>query len=267
MQSLWTGLAAMQASDAWLNRVSNNIANQSTPGFAASRGSFADTYTSLVLANATAGGVAGRYTPQGWRGGTGVLATSSNLDFSQMPLQQTGNPLDFAIRGSGFFAVDAGQGTTALTKAGDFALSKQVDGTFVLATQSGQPVLDTLGRKIVIPAQGNQHLSVAPDGQITIGGRPTGQRLAIMGVSMASEKLQGIGNNLYLAKPGVTPKVLNQFNAPVGISIAQGTLAMSNVNMAKTMASMLEAQRMFDLNAVGLRYTNQMMQTADSIRN
>lgn len=267
MQSLWTGLSALKASSAWLDHISNNMANINTPGFAADTQSFADTYTRALSGKATGADMAGRYTPPGWSGGSGVLPVSAGKDFAQMPLQKTDNPMDFAIQGNGFFVVRGDNGQQLLTKAGNFSWSQATDGSFYLATPTGQAVLDTAGNRISQPGGKPQDMSVGPTGQLSFGGKPTGQTLAIGEVSLPDEKLVSIGQNEYAAQAGTVPVIVNGQSATASTStIQQGVLAMSNVDMTVSMTDMIQAQRMFDLNAESIQMTNKMMGTANSIR-
>jgi flagellar basal body rod protein FlgG len=267
MQSLWTSLSGMKSSLNWLDRISNNMANQDTVGFAADKGSFADAYTMALQGNPAVNEQAGRKTPPGWWGGTGVVATGWYKDFSTMPLQQTDNPMDLAIQGDGFFVVDRGDGTLHLTKAGNFTWSKAQNGVFFLATQQGAPVLDTNGRAITARGGGAHTLQVGPDGSVTLDGRPTGQKIAIAVVALPDEKLVSAGDNEYVAKPGAAVRIVNQGNAmPAGMAVTQGALSMSNVDMIVEMTDMIQAQNMFALNAKALGIADRMMQDANNIR-
>ncbi|GMA50989.1 flagellar basal-body rod protein FlgG [Alicyclobacillus contaminans] len=266
MQSLWTGLSALQASQQWLNRVGDNLANEDTVGYSADEGSFADTFTALLNQSAPVNAAAGRMTPPNWRGGTGVMAVSEEKDFSQLPLQRTDNPMDLAIQGDGFFAVQGANGQLLLTKAGDFTWSETANGQFELATQAGQPVLDTAGRPITYSGTSQPTLGVGPNGDVTINGRSTGQRLALVTVPLPGQHLTPVDGNAYVVNPGVAVTVANRGNTNTGGQIEQGMLAMSNVDLTQQMTDMIAAQRMFDLNAESVQMTNRMMGDANQIR-
>ncbi|MCL6600863.1 MAG: flagellar hook-basal body protein [Alicyclobacillus macrosporangiidus] len=273
MQSLWTGLSALQASLRWLDRVSENVANSDTPGYAADAGSFADTFTQVWSAQATAPRVAGRYTPPGWAGGTGVLPVSAEKRFDGMPLQQTGNPLDLAVQGNAFFLVAGADGQTRLTRAGNFIWSRRPDGTVVLATQAGEPVLDTQGRPVQAPGGQTDGFAVGTQGDVSFGGKASGQRIALAEVSVPDQHLVPTGDNEYVAGPGANVRVVNAGVAGAGggagagtDTVVQGALSMSNADLVKQMTDLIQAQRMFDLNAEALQITNRMMQDANGIK-
>jgi flagellar basal body rod protein FlgG len=266
VQSLWTSLSAMKSSQVWLDRISNNIANEDTVGFAADRGSFADAFTQALTGNPGVESQAGRMTPPGWWGGTGVIPVSEEKDFSDMPLQRTDNPMDFAIQGDGFFAVQGSDGQLHLTKAGNFTWGKGKDGSFFLAMQSGEPVLDTKGGRIRYAGKGSPQMTIGADGSVTLNGRATGQKLAIVTVSMPGQQLSAISGNEFVLNPGAQWTLANRGGQNTGGSIQQGMLAMSNVDLTQEMADMIAAQRMFDLNAEAEQMTNRMMGDANQIR-
>lgn len=291
MQSLWTALSALRSSNNWLDQVGSNIANENTPGYAAEKSSFTDAYTRALSGQATAPQQAGRYTPTGWWGGSGVIATNVERDFSQLPIQPTGNPMDLAISGDGFFLVRGQDGNVHLTKAGNLQWSMQANGSMVLANSAGDPILDTNGRPILAPAQGVDKFSVSALGDVTFPGASTGaagtnaagtnaagtpgasttpQRIAIAAVAMPSQTLTEAGDGEYVAGAGSPVGILNatggQGTANSQAFIQQGALDMSNVDLTVEMTQMIQAQRMFDLNAEGLQFTNRMMTDDNSIR-
>jgi flagellar basal body rod protein FlgG len=278
MQSLWTGLTGLSSASGWLDRVSNNLANTSTVGFASDTASFADTYTEALQGSATAPDVSGRYTPLGWWGGSGVMTTGDTKDFdTALPTSTTGNTMDASISGPGYFEVRGDSGTY-LTKAGNFTWSKQPDGTFALAMPNGMPVLDTNGQVITEPEtqsstgnsvgagtqsgtqpSGNSALTIGQDGQIQFG-NTKGPKLAIVDVADADVSLQPVSDNLYAVKAGyrMTPSTTSTVN--------QGSLSMSNVDLTKQMTDMIQAQQMYNLNAESISMTNKMMGIANAIR-
>ncbi|MBX5437557.1 MAG: flagellar hook basal-body protein [Alicyclobacillaceae bacterium] len=267
MQSLWTSLSALGASLNALDQVSANIANQDTPGYAEENGSFLDTYTQVLQAQATAPGAAPRYTLPGWWGGTGALAGAAEPRFEGMGTISTGVPTDMAVEGPGFFMVRGSDGRTWLTRSGDFQWSLWPGGNVALTTPAGLPVLDTAGRPVVL-RQAPADWSVGADGQLTVNGRP-GPRLAVAEVAEPDQNLEPAGDGAvtaYVPKPGAVVTVVNRAGAAPASRIVQGALNMSNVDMAAQMTELIEAQRLFELNAEALQVTDRMMETANGIR-
>lgn len=257
MQSLWTGLSGLQSSTNWLSRVGDNLANLNTVGFAQDEGTFADALTMQLYPGATGPANANRTTPLGWRGGTGVVPVGEGRSFDGMNLQSTGNAMDFAIQGPGFFEVKGPQGTM-YTKAGNFIWSQRPDGKFQLATQNGYPVMSSTGQAILQPTNGGS-LSISPNGQISYGTQK-GPKLAVVEIAQPSSHLVAQGDNLYSLAPGGTAKVATQSK------VEQGFLLYSNVDEAKQMTDMIQAQNMFQMNAESISIANKMMGVADTIR-
>ena len=266
MQALWNSLSALHSSQDWLSRISDNLANENTVGYASDQGSFTDAYTTAMQGNGPVNALAGRYTPPGWWGGTGIISTQNEKNFAGMPLQRTDNPLDFAIQGDGFFAVQSAGGNRLYTRAGNFTWSQQPDGSFALATTTGEAVLDTNGQPIKSQNGVTAPLTVGSDGSVTIGGRATGQKLAIYRIPLAGQELQSVGNNEFALAQGAQRVLLNQGGTANNASIAQGMLNLSNVDTVKEMTDLISAQRMFDLNTQAIQLTNRMMQDANTIR-
>lgn len=257
MQSLWTGLSGLQASSGWLDRVGDNLANLNTVGFAQDQGTFADALTMQLYGSATDPTNARRTTPPGWRGGTGVQSVSEGNDFDGMSAEHTGNSMDLAIQGPGFFEVQGPNGPL-YTKAGNFIWSKRLDGQFQLATPNGYPVLSTNGQPIIRPANAAD-MSVGPNGQVSFG-NVKGPQLAIVEIGEPSSHLAAQGNNLYALTAGGTARPAQQS------TVEQGYLATSNVDETQMFADMMEAQQNYQLNAQSISITNQMMGVANSIR-
>lgn len=258
VQSLWTGLSALNAANNWLDTVASNLSNVNTVGYAQNQNSFADTLTAAMPGSATAPSLAGRYTPLGWRGGTGVMATPMESNFSQMPLQQTNRSMDFAIQGPGFFQVQGANGQKLLTKAGDFTWAATGNGQFELALPNGMPVLDTNGKPILISQQPSK-VTIAPNGQIQFG-QQAGPKLALVEVSQPQVSLVPNGDTTYALRPGWT--VQNAQNS----TIQTGYLAMSNVNMAQAMTDLMQAQEMYNMNAESIQMENRMQTIAVAIK-
>jgi len=269
MQSLWTSLNGLKASSSWLDTVGNNIANSETPGYASSSLSFEDMLTAAQAPSATLPGVANRDTPLGWRGGTGVRPVTIESNFSQMPMEQTGNSMDFAIQGSAFFMVQgpAGASQPMLTKAGDFQWSNLGNGHFQLSNAAGQGVLDVNGKPIVVAASHTGKLSMGPQGRLTIDGKP-GPTVALADVTLPSETLTPGPNNTYTTQASNVRIANGGAGGQAGLdsTVVQGALLKSNVDMTQALTQLIQAQHMFDLNSEALDFTDKMIGMATTIR-
>jgi flagellar basal-body rod protein FlgF len=206
----------------------HNLANASTTGFKADLSAFQSRAV-------TGPGYASR-----------VYATDETVgwDHAIGSVQQTGNPLDLAIRGQGFIAVQDASGKEAYTRAGDL----HVDPTGQLLTATGLPVMGDNG-PISIPPYTS--VAVGSDGTVSIvplGQSPkTGANVArIKLVNPPLDTIQRSADGLFRTKDG-TPAV-----ADATTTVASGALESSNVDLASCMVNMIELSRRFDLQVKAL---------------
>jgi flagellar basal-body rod protein FlgG len=135
-RGLYIAASGMLAEQIRQEQIANDLANASTPGYKGDR-TAQSSFGELLLANSTTGAVVGRQS-------TAVQVDSIETDFSPRPARETGEALDFAITGEGFFAVQTAQGVR-YTRNGQFSLDPQGR----LVTAQGDPVLDRNGRAVV----------------------------------------------------------------------------------------------------------------------
>ncbi len=178
---------------------SNNIANATTAGYSAEKLQF----TQFLVDN-------------GKTGKKDAYASSATgyRDTSPGPLQNTGNPLDLAISGNGYFQIETPLGTR-YTKAGNF----QLDANGLLVNVNGYPVLGNDGSQITIPPTA-RNIEINGAGQILADGNASGQ----VGVVEFSREqaLNRLGNSLYSSEETPQPSQTAR--------VAQGALEGSNVN-------------------------------------
>ena len=169
-RGLYIAASGMLAEQVRQDQIANDLANAATPGYKADRTSQAG-FGELLLANSATGATVG---PQG----TAVQVSAVETDFSPKPAKDTGEPLDFAIVGEGFFAVQTARGTR-YTRNGQFS----ADAQGRLVTAQGDPVLGRGGRTLTVGADGRvdpRRLEVvalrAPrkDGDSLVTGTPAG---------------------------------------------------------------------------------------------
>jgi flagellar basal-body rod protein FlgG len=234
--------------------VSNNLANVNTTGFKKSRAVFED----LLYQNVRQVGAATSQdteAPSGLSLGTGVRVVATEKTYTQGNLSQTGNSLDLAISGRGFFQILLPDGTLAYTRAGDFQLSSQGQ----LVTSSGFVVQPGIS----IP-QGAQSISIGADGVVSVqlpGQSAPTQVGTLQLVDFVNPTgLQPRGENLLLetaasgtAQPG-TPG-----QSGLG-TLEQGAVESSNVNVVEEMVNMIETQRAYEMNTKAIQTTDQMLQ-------
>ena len=152
LYAAYTGLMARTQA---LDTAANNLANAGTGGFRAERDYFRGVLEDGSVANPAAASQVG-----GSVNGFGVLG-GNRLDLSQGDIAKTGNPLDVALRGDGFFAIQAAGGKTLYTRDGSFSLSP----SGVLQTAHGEPVLDVHGKSMTVPTG---VVRVSGDGSVSV---------------------------------------------------------------------------------------------------
>jgi flagellar basal-body rod protein FlgG len=158
IRSLWIAKTGLDAQQTQLDVISNNLANVSTNGYKRSRAVFED----LLYQNMRQPGAQSSQTtqvPTGFMVGTGVRPVATARMFGQGNLQQTGNTLDMAISGQGFFQVLMPDGTTSYTRDGSF----HVDSQGQMVTSNGF----TLQPPVTIPA-GAQSITIGQDGTVSV---------------------------------------------------------------------------------------------------
>ena len=160
-RGLYIAASGMLAEQIRQDQIANDLANAATLGYKADRTAQRE-FGDLLLANSTTGGQVGRQS-------TAVQVDEIRTDFTPKPARETGEPLDFAITGEGFFSVQTGQGVR-YTRNGQFTVSPQG----LLVTAQGDPVLGRGGRSVQVGADGRGGAAGARRG----AARPTRARPA-----------------------------------------------------------------------------------------
>jgi flagellar basal-body rod protein FlgG len=241
LEGLFTAAAGLSAQQLQLNAISNDMANVNTDGYKSERVAFNDLLYNDV-------DVAGTETTAG----SGANAEIIGRNLSQGALKETGNPLDLAIEGGGFFEVTRPNGQAALTRAGSFAVD--ADGSIV--NSDG----DRLSPSIKLPAGVNAgELRIYPDGTVTAGSRTLG---TIKLVTVTSPgHMASIGSDLY------EPNAESGAPHPAATGrIHQGALEESNVDLGKEMAGLVSTERAFQMDSTAIQNESQMMTIANQLR-
>ena len=247
----------MEAQQLNLDVISNNLANVNTAGFKKSKIEFQDLlYETTRSPGAEQGN--GNLLPTGLSVGHGSRAVATSKVFTEGELTQTGERLDMAIQGDGFFQVQMPDGTVAYTRDG--ALKTSSTGQIV--TSDGLPVQ---GGFQPIPV-GTTNVTISPDGAVTTtGSSSTSFQVQLVRFANPSG-LQSIGRNLYVETPASgTPETGTPNQAGYG-SLQQGFLEMSNVKVVEEMVNMIVAQRAYEVNSKAVQAADEMMQQSDNLR-
>jgi flagellar basal-body rod protein FlgG len=243
IRGIYTAAAGLATVTLRLGVVSNNMANVSTPGYKQDRLP-EEVGTSLDLmkwAVDDKGQPVGNIT-------LGPKMGLSQLDLAPGPIQETSNPLDLAIAGNGFFAVQAPDGTTRYTRDGGF--HADVDGS--LRTRDGSTVLDINSQAIQLPT--GTDVAVAADGTVLAGGNPVAQ-LQLVDFP-AGQQLDKVGNGMFTTANGA------QAQPTTGVQLYQGYLEGSNVDMTESMVSTMNLVRAYEANQKLLQMQDSTLRSA-----
>jgi flagellar basal-body rod protein FlgG len=255
--ALYVARTGLQAQDTRMQVISNNLANVSTTGFKRDRANF----ETLAYQDAR---VAGQQSSNqtnyatGLNLGTGVALQSTSTDTSQGSMQQTGNALDMAVSGEGYFQVTLPSGQIAYTRAGNFTTSAEG----LLVTAQGYPVTP----QITVP-QGATSIAVAPDGTVSalLPGATNASSLGqITTATFANpQALQQSSNNFYMETAGSgSPQVAAPGTTGHG-AIDQGFLESSNVSVVTELVDMIECQRAYEINSKMISSVDDMLKNAN----
>ena len=261
MRALTIAATGMNAQEQNLEVIANNIANINTTGFKRSRAEFTDLIyqTERVMGVSTRGRDA--TVPEGAQVGLGVRTAAIRSLQIQGALTSTGNTLDLAISGRGWFQVTTPAGDTVYTRDGAF----NTNATGQLVTTDGYIVTPA----ILIPATATS-VTVSQTGLVTatIAGQSTPQQLGQLTIAnfINEAGLQALGNNLF-------QQTAASGQATVGVPgdtafgvIQQGYLEASNVDPVSEITNLISAQRAYEMNSKVIQAADQMSGTISNLR-
>lgn len=248
--------------------LADNVANVNTAGYKRKTSVFEDILTS-IQPHEDDFQLAGRKTPPGFTLGWGARLSGMLLDMTQGSLQSTGNRTDVAIEGNALFRITLPDGTEAYTRNGSFQLTPLPDGSTQLVTDTGATVTNADGAEIIIP-QG-MTLTIRNDGSLAgEDGNGTIVELGQIGLVqvLKPELLRTIGENLYGVDANTDPVAVVELLPvrPEGVTVWQGYMEQSNVNLTSEMAELIAVQRAYQLNSRALTSSDQMLGMANNLR-
>jgi len=257
--SLYSAATGMEAQQLNLNTIANNLANVNTPGFKRSKIEFQDLlYQKPTRASGSDTG-GGNLVPTGTEVGNGTRVAATSKVFTQGQLTQTGEKLDIAIQGEGFFEVQRHDGTIGFTRDGSF--KRNASGQVV--TIDGLPVLSGFQP---IPA-GATAINVAENGQVTIQSPNGTQSFRVQLARFANPAgLQSIGGNLYAETAASGTPELGQPGEQGFGSTVQGYVESSNVNIVEEMVALIVAQRAYEINSKSIQTSDEMLQNVANMK-
>lgn len=258
LESLYIGATGMQAQQANLDVIANNMANVNTTGFKRNRLDFEDLlYRAMPGVRSTAGPTVT---------GMGTSVATTDKVFTVGDVKQTSQPYDLAIQGQGFFELTMPDGSSAYTRNGVFHVTS--DGSLV--NQDGYP----LAAKIVVPSDATA-VTIGSDGtvQATV---PSQQNPVSLGqieltTFVNPAGLQAMGDNLYV--PTTDGSSANSSGDPQPVvpgqngtgTLSQGYLEVSNVNLIDEMVNMVIAQRAYEVNSKVVQASDQLLSLSNNL--
>jgi flagellar basal-body rod protein FlgG len=259
IRALWTAASGMQAQQLNIDVIANNLANVNTSGFKKSRADFQDVmYQSLK----TTGSPSTNSTQTaGIEVGLGTTPGAVTKVFTAGNITQTGNELDMAIEGDGFFQIQMPDGTTEYTRSGSF----KRDGQGRVVTSDGYPLMP----EMVIPTNATK-ISIGSDGTVAVLQSGQSGSTTVGTIQLATFQnpsgLSSQGRNLYQvtdASGDATTGTAGQNG--IG-TISQGFLEMSNVNVMEEMVNMIVSQRAYEINSKAVQAADEMLQQANNMK-
>ncbi len=260
IRALWTAASGMQSQQKNLDVVANNLANVNTAGFKKSRADFQD----LMYQNLkTSGSPSTNATqvPTGIQIGLGSRLAAVTKIFTPGDFTQTGNELDMAVEGDGFYQIQLPDGGTGYSRSGSF----KKDSTGRVVTSDGYPLLPAIS----IPSNATK-VNIGNDGTVSVMQAGQNTPTQVGNIQLASfsnpSGLSAQGKNLFLptdASGAATTGTPGQTGLG---TIAQGFLEMSNVSVMEEMVSMIVGQRAYEINSKAVQASDEMLQTANNLK-
>jgi len=260
MRSLYTASTGMIAQQMQIDTTSNNIANVNTIGYKKERAEFADLirqvqeYAGTSTSNDSV-------SPTGIEVGLGVRPTAITKIFSQGNFKETGNNLDVAIQGDGFFQVELPDGSTAYTKNGAFKLD--AEGTIV--NSDGFSLLPAVN----IPADAIQ-VNIGTDGTVSViqAGQQESAQVGQLEIAtfINPSGLHALGDNNYINTSASGDATVGTPGLDGLGQLRQGFVEMSNVQLVEEMTDLITGQRAYEANSKAITTSDEMLQTVNALK-
>jgi len=261
MRALNIAATGMQAQQLNVEVISNNIANMNTTAFKQQRAEFQDLLYQDQRTVGSNSSDSGTIVPSGIQLGLGVRTAAVYRMTGQGQIVTTGNTLDLAIQGRGYFQVTLPDGSTAYTRAGSFQLSPQGQ----IVTSDGY----TVQPGITIPNDATAiAINTSGEVQVTLQGQVQPQTVGQLQLAVFPNEvgLQALGDNLF-AETAASGNATNGNPGTAGFgTILQGFVESSNVDPVQQITDLIRAQRAYEMNSKVIETTDQMLQTMTQLR-
>jgi flagellar basal-body rod protein FlgG len=259
-RALSAAATGMEAQELRLSLIANNLANVNTTGFKKSHVVFQDLlYDTMQVAGSSS--AEGAQVPVGVQVGQGVRAVATPKTFTMGDLKETGNVLDLAIEGTGFFQVVMPGGQIAYTRDGTW----KTDAQGRVVTANGF----LMDPPMVIPIDAKS-VTVTADGTVSVRQGDQNQTTEVGRIQIAQfvnpSGLEAAGRNLYFPTSASGDPILYTPGTNGSGTIAQGFLEMSNVRAVEEMIDLIATQRAYELGTKVIQAADHMLATTSNIR-
>lgn len=259
-RALFTAASGLSAQQLSLDVIANNLANANTTGFKKSRADFQDLVYQQQREPGSQTGPNSSL-PTGMQIGLGVSAGTTSVNFSQGTPQNTGGDYDVAIKGQGFFKILLPDGTSAYTRAGNFAIDSQGK----LVTTEGYAVQP----EITIPPT-HASVSISGEGQVlvSIPGQAAQQAVGQLQVATFPNPagLRQLGGNLYQATNASGNATESNPGTQGTGTLMHKSVEASNVDIVEEMVRMIVLQRTYDTNSKVVQSADEMLTTTNNLK-
>jgi flagellar basal-body rod protein FlgG len=259
-RALYTAASGMTAQQLNLDNIANNLANSSTTGFQQRQLNFTDLlYQSQIVPGAAA--TQQTTVAAGLQIGLGTRPAETEIIQTQGDFTTTGNPLDMAIEGAGFFQILMPNGQTGYTRDGSFHLDSQ--GTMV--TADGNALQPT----VTVPADALS-VTIGSDGTVSVtqSGQTAATQVGTIQTALFINPggLNAVGNNIYLQTTASGQPIIGTPGGSDGLgTLQQGMLEQSNVSVVNQFVAMILAQRSYESNSRVIKAGDEMLQQLNQL--
>lgn len=258
-RSLHIAATGMTAQETKLDTIANNLANANTAGYKRQDAEFEDLL--YQTQRAPAGGGGGVAAPSRLELGSGSRVVATPRSFAEGAIEQTGNPLDVAIEGSGFLTVTRDDGSQAYSRAG----SLKLDAEGRLTTSDGLPIEPAM----TVPSEATS-VTIGSDGAVTAQLPNQTQPVQVGKLSITTFAnpggLAAVGHNLFTATAGSGEPSTGDPGTEGRGRIMQGALEGSNVEVVTEMIDLVRTQRAYEVNSKIVAAADEMLRSATQMR-
>ncbi len=274
IRSLWTAASGMIAQQTNVDTISNNLSNVNTVGYKKQTAEFKSLLYQTIQTKSTSANSEEK--PIGAQVGLGTRNSSITSHYTQGVFTTTNSVTDFAISGSGFFAVKDLDGEILYTRNGGFVPAVTADDGLGLCTTEGLPVLDSNGEPIIFPKNPDgTNIDITKVTVDTLGNicypdeqnNPASMDITLGIFQFANPSgLEKLGNSLLRETSASGQAISEQEEGVTKSEIRQKTLEASNVQVVDEMVNLIVAQRAYEINSKAIQAADDMLQQANNLK-